>query len=121
MVRTPLAHLKSYLAEQPPSKGGPWLGRDPRQIPLPDWQAAKVTMPTLAEAARAKCLDCCGGQLREVRSCMALACPLWPFRMGSDPFRGIRGTPVEIGSRRPISDPSGGISGGGSDTTEPAV
>ena len=118
MAGSPLAHLKPYLAESEPSEGGLRVGRDPRRIPEGDWQAAHLPPRTLAEAARAKCLDCCGGQLREVRFCMALACPLWPFRMGTDPFRGLRDNPAKIGSRRPISDRGGGISGEASDATE---
>jgi hypothetical protein len=39
------------------------------------------------EAIRAKCLDCCCGSPSEVRRCAALDCPLWPFRMGTDPYR----------------------------------
>jgi len=91
------------------------VGRDPRRIAEPDWRAAGLPFPTLAEAARAKCLDCCGGQLREVRFCLALACPLWPFRMGTDPFRGMRGGSPETGSLLPIPDPGGDVSAHGSD------
>ena len=117
--RGPLAHLKPYLAEADPSEGGAWVGRDPRRVPAAGWRAAGLPLRTLAGAVRAKCLDCCGGQLGEVRRCMALTCPLWPFRMGTDPFRGLRAGPAEIGSRRPFSDPGGGISGEASDATEP--
>jgi hypothetical protein len=117
MARGPLARLKPYLAEPEPSEGGLQVGRDPRTIPEMDWWAAGLPSRTLAEAARAKCLDCCGGQLREVRFCMALACPLWPFRMGIDPFRGTRGRGPETGSLRPISDPGGDISVHSSDAT----
>ena len=86
MARGPLAHLKPYLAEAEPSEGGLQVGRDPRSISETDWRTAALPRRTLAAAARAKCLDCCGGQLREVRFCLALTCPLWPFRMGTDPF-----------------------------------
>ena len=120
MARGPLAHLRPHLAEPEPSEGGLQVGRDPRTIPGMDWQAAGLPSRTLAEAARAKCLDCCGGQLREVRFCMALACPLWPFRMGTDPFRGRRGRSPEIGSLLPISDPGSDLAGPGSDATTPS-
>jgi hypothetical protein len=40
---------------------------------------------------RAKCLDCCCGQQSEVRKCTAVRCPLWPYRMGTNPFHGARG------------------------------
>lgn len=34
------------------------------------------------KAIRAKCLDCCCGQTKEVRECTLKTCPLWPFRSG---------------------------------------
>lgn len=39
-------------------------------------------------AIRAKCVDCCGGSPGEVRKCTAVSCPLWPMRMGRNPFYG---------------------------------
>src|SRR4051812_36638566 len=114
MACSPLAHHMPYLAGPEPSEGGLQVGRDPRTIPEVDWRAADLPFRTLAEAARAKCLDCCGGQLREVRFCLALTCPLWPFRMGTDPFRGMRGRCPENGSLLPIFDPGGDSAGHGS-------
>lgn len=43
-------------------------------------------MPVL-KAIRAKCLDCSGGTPSEVRDCLVWQCPLFPFRMGSNPWR----------------------------------
>ena len=40
---------------------------------------------TPIKAIRAKCLDCCCGQLAEVRLCPCDNCPLWPYRMGKRP------------------------------------
>lgn len=37
---------------------------------------------TRAKAIRAKCLDCCGGNKKEVRLCTCDKCPLFPYRMG---------------------------------------
>lgn len=42
--------------------------------------------PMLA-VMREKCLDCTGGAVKEVRLCHIHSCPLWPFRMGSNPWR----------------------------------
>jgi len=42
---------------------------------------------TPKKAIRKKCIDCSGGSLREVRLCWATECPLYPFRMGKNPFR----------------------------------
>lgn len=40
---------------------------------------------TPIKAIRAKCLDCCGGEPKEVRLCTAKKCPLWPYKMGHRP------------------------------------
>jgi hypothetical protein len=45
---------------------------------------------TLNYAIRARCLDCVGWVPSEVRACCAMRCPLWPFRMGDNPFRQSR-------------------------------
>lgn len=34
-----------------------------------------------------KCLDCCCDQWEEVKKCSAESCPLWPFRLGKNPYR----------------------------------
>ena len=39
---------------------------------------------TRSQAIRAKCLDCCCGQVNEVRQCPATNCPLWNYRMGKE-------------------------------------
>jgi len=43
-------------------------------------------MPVL-KAIRLKCLECCCDQVVEVRLCPSEDCPLWPFRMGKNPYR----------------------------------
>lgn len=41
----------------------------------------KPTQDALLHAIRAKCRDCCGGSLSEVKRCsMRTECPLWPYR-----------------------------------------
>lgn len=42
---------------------------------------------TPLKAIRAKCLGCCCGSTGEVRLCPCVDCPLYPFRMGSNPNR----------------------------------
>jgi hypothetical protein len=69
---------------------GELIGRDPRKIPLADWMAAGIELSGVMQAIRAKCLDCVGYQPGEVRKCVAVTCPLWPFRMGTDVFHGKR-------------------------------
>lgn len=44
-----------------------------------------MTKLTPMKAIRAKCLDCCCGQSKEVRLCTAEKCPLYPYRMGKRP------------------------------------
>lgn len=40
----------------------------------------------LLKIIREKCLDCCTGKHCEVRKCHITSCPLWPYRMGKNPF-----------------------------------
>lgn len=40
---------------------------------------------TPIKAIRAKCLDCCSGQQKEVRECDIISCPLHEYRMGHRP------------------------------------
>ncbi len=62
-------------------------GRDPRRMSVEDLQACGLERQSRGDAIRAKCLDCCSGAPSEVRRCGDIACPLWPFRMGTDPWR----------------------------------
>ena len=38
-------------------------------------------------AIRLKCYDCSAYQTNEVRDCIVNNCPLYPFRLGKNPFR----------------------------------
>lgn len=44
------------------------------------------TKKPILKVIREKCLDCCAGQHCEVRLCHIKDCPLWPYRMGKNPF-----------------------------------
>ena len=46
---------------------------------------AKILTPL--RAIRAKCLDCSAGSAKEVRECVMLDCPLYPYRLGKSPNR----------------------------------
>lgn len=37
-----------------------------------------------SKAIRMKCIDCCCGNMAEVRKCPATNCPLWRYRMGRE-------------------------------------
>lgn len=40
---------------------------------------------TPIQSIRAKCLDCCCHNNKDVRLCDLKKCPLWPYRMGKRP------------------------------------
>ena len=80
-----------------------FAGRDPRLVPVdildrmrrakqpmddPTTAAYRAKIRTRASAIRTFCVDCQGGEVKGVRECEAMNCPLWPFRMGTDPLRG---------------------------------
>ncbi len=48
-------------------------------------EGGEMKVLTPLKAIRAKCLDCCCGNTREVRECPITSCPIWPFRMGKRP------------------------------------
>jgi hypothetical protein len=52
--------------------------------------------PSPLKVIRAKCIDCCSGQVGEVRKCVATTCPLWPYRMGENPFTNRKGHPATL-------------------------
>ena len=45
--------------------------------------ADKILTPL--KAIRAKCMDCCCGQAKEIKLCNMKNCPLYPYRMGKIP------------------------------------
>lgn len=65
---------------------GKKIGQDPRDLSAPELRAAGHEPDSLLKIIRSKCIDCCGYELGEVRKCVATACELWPYRMGTNPF-----------------------------------
>ena len=63
------------------------IGRDPRVLTPADFAEDGVALSPPLKAIRAKCVDCSGGSLVEVRKCVATTCPLWALRMGVFPKR----------------------------------
>ena len=53
------------------------------------------------KAIRAKCLDCCCGQSREVAACPSDDCSLFPFRFGKNPNRSGIGNRRAVFARKP--------------------
>jgi hypothetical protein len=80
---------RAILLEPSPyeSDGGELIGRDPRKIPVEEFNRAGLEGHPLSKVIRAKCLDCCVQQEAEVRKCTLFTCPNWPYRLGSNPFR----------------------------------
>lgn len=93
--------LKSILLETSPyeADGGYPIGRDPREISATKFQGAGIEGMPLLKVIRAKCSDCCCGNTGEVRRCVAVNCPLWPYRMGTNPFRSVNLTDEERAKR----------------------
>lgn len=63
------------------------VGRHPDSLGKETWEKLGVRPIGRTEAIREKCIDCCAGNRAEVRRCGMIDCVLWPFRMGTNPFR----------------------------------
>jgi len=70
--------------------GGHLIGRDPRRITADQFDQAGIESAPVLAVIKAKCLDCCVGQADEVRKCVLVRCPNWPYRMGVNPFRTVK-------------------------------
>ncbi len=78
-----VSHTEMGMVEGSPAE----IGRDPRDMTVEEFQALGHEARPLLKAIRANCIGCCGGAEGEVRRCRIVDCDLWPFRMGSNPFR----------------------------------
>lgn len=78
-------HERRALGVEVPASGEP-QGRDPRKMPTSLLEKIGHTKNPLLRIIQAKCLDCAHSS-SEVRKCVALDCPLWPYRMGANPFK----------------------------------
>lgn len=81
--------MKWHLEKSPYDvDAGNAIGKDPRT--LGESELSGFQHKTLKAAVRAKCLDCCGHDQSEVRKCVSVDCPLWPFRMNKNPFASLK-------------------------------
>jgi hypothetical protein len=64
-------------------------GLEPREMPRSPLEEIGHLQMALLKVIRAKCLDC-SYTASEVRRCTAVHCALWPYRMGTNPFRAER-------------------------------
>ncbi len=69
---------------------GDEFGKDPRKLSKEQLNNLGHEAKPVLTALRERCIDCSGGNTAEVRRCTALGCPLWPFRMGTNPWRAER-------------------------------
>ncbi len=81
MIQDTLKYLK--IGNQTTDEGE-LVGMTPSEVNLQDLEALGHPK-SLTKAIRAKCLDCAFNEA-EVRKCVQYSCPLWPFRMGKNPF-----------------------------------
>src|SRR6266478_2006347 len=65
-------------------------GLDPRELDRALLEQVHPPAPIL-DVIREKCLDCSGYQPSEIAKCTAVACSLWPYRMGANPFSNRKG------------------------------
>lgn len=72
-----------------PGPDGPQflIGRDPEDMPPDELRALGHEPMSPLDAIRLLCVDCCGGSMAEVRRCVSVTCPLFPFRMKFNPWR----------------------------------
>lgn len=68
-------------------RNGAPVGRDPREMTTAELAQLGQQRMSLQKALRLRCLDCCAGSATEVRLCVSVTCPSWPFRMGENPWR----------------------------------
>jgi hypothetical protein len=92
---------KAILLEKSPFAvdGGELIGRDPRQIERREFDEAGIFAAPILDVIRAKCLDCCVQQPDEVRKCVVVLCPNWPYRVGANPLRSVILTDADRAAR----------------------
>src|SRR6476469_10033616 len=73
--------ISPYQADE-----GELIGKHPNEVPS-QFLSLKFRAQNPLKAIRERCFDCCCGNAAEVRKCVAIDCPSWPFRMGTNPFR----------------------------------
>lgn len=66
------------------------VGRDPLVMTAAELTALGHAPMSAQKALRLRCLDCCAGSSHEVKLCVSVACPSWPFRLGRSPWKAKR-------------------------------
>jgi hypothetical protein len=81
MMRAELLEKSAFKADS-----GELIGKHPSDV-TSQFLSLNFRAQNPQKAIREKCLDCCCGNAAEIRKCVAVDCSLWPFRMGTNPFR----------------------------------
>ena len=81
MMRAELLETSAFKADN-----GELIGKHPSDV-TSQFLSLNFRAQNPQKAIREKCLDCCCGNAAEIRKCVAVDCSLWPFRMGTNPFR----------------------------------
>lgn len=64
---------------------------DTRTVPIEYLDGLGIHRTSRGDAIRAYCVQICMcGSTKAVLECVSTACPLWPFKMGNDPWRAQR-------------------------------
>jgi hypothetical protein len=88
-----------YLAGTVVNEHGQREGLDTRKIDETALGKIGHARRPLLDAVRAKCLDCSANNQSEAAKCTAVACALWPYRFGTNPFRQVSDAQREAGRR----------------------
>jgi hypothetical protein len=86
-----------------------WQGANPKKIPFdelkehihssgvdPIERKYVQRIKNRTTAMRAFCVSCMGDDVYAVKDCPSVTCPIHPFRMGGDPFRGYELPKLEL-------------------------
>jgi hypothetical protein len=84
-------------------KGGEEIGRDPREVSPSELNEWGHNKKPILHAIRERCFDCCVFQASEVRKCVSVNCPSWPYRMGTDPFTERKGNAESLKRARQMA------------------
>lgn len=67
-------------------ENGSFVGVHPKDLTEQDLNDLGHKKMPLKEVLRQKCLDCTNHQMKEIRNCAVVTCPLWLYRMNYNPF-----------------------------------
>ena len=65
-------------------------GKKPSLLSKDNFEALGHGKLSPLKAIRAHCVECSGDSPAEARMCVTATCPLWPYRLGKNPFRAPR-------------------------------